>query len=293
MQLAQDAAVAAKLPVAEVISYQEYDILSAVGLGVMRAEARKRECPRLRVINASYGYHKVEGHSGNYIVCAHGKGGRCDCQAAVLKAASPATNKAMQTKADRKVIRDQYQAPAVRALSTALTVLSPGVLRLLLATSNYHTEQKLDASASVATIADALAGQLVREEIKSAVEYGSDVAKAKGNLEAMLTKAGLAVPWAAPPPANSSDEEAADAVRRHLTNARGFSGMGMALWYMNEARTALRLVVDRAVVATLQAEIDLTALGVTGYVAENQAAEIEHAALVAHEEAHPNAVYVD
>ena len=56
MQLAQAAAAAAKLPAAAVTSYNEYDLLTAVGSNVLRAEARRSGCQRLRVAHVSDGH---------------------------------------------------------------------------------------------------------------------------------------------------------------------------------------------------------------------------------------------
>ncbi len=273
-RLAQAAAAAAKLP-AVGVTHGEYDLLGAVPLPALRAEARRRGCMWLSVAHVPYGAHEVPDHPDNYIVCAHGKGGRCDCQAAVLKAARPATSAAAQTKTDRKAIREQYQAPAERAITTALTSVPQGVLRLLLARMAPSAERKLDGAAPAAQFAAALGSVLVREEIKYAVEY-TDLSKAKGNLEAMLTKAGLPVPWLdapapAPAPATvtrrgwpdgTTDADIAAVIRTHLVAAREFAGIAHAHWHLDTVRKALSDIADRDIAVTLHAEFDMTALSV-------------------------------
>ncbi|MBX0326951.1 ParB/RepB/Spo0J family partition protein [Oscillochloris sp. ZM17-4] len=256
------AAAAAKegLPADAVGGYGEYDTLSGVKRSDIKKEAKYRSCSNLVVAKVSYGAHPVEGHTGYSMVC---KSTRCQCKAALEKSADPAKSDAARKKADRKQIRQMYKEPAEAALAGALADVPAGMLRLMLRRMHYSASQKLAPDASAATIATAIAEQLVREEIK----YDEDAGRlddSRQKLEQMLTLAGIELPWKNQPQPEADDqlfhllEDQVSQVRKLLADAHELRELPIAPAYLEQAeqRCATIATINLNVAEAYQRQIE-------------------------------------
>lgn len=213
LQAQQAAAAAASvgLPtVSELLTYDNHDRLYGVNLPSLRAKADERACGNLAVGAPEYGIqHTVPGHPGYGVICAHGKGKRCACLASLNRSDDPTASPKARAKHDAARIDAELVAPALQAVTAALTRTDVTAWRQIWRRIDHATPAAtVQATTEIAQIQAAIAKALIEDTVRWSRESGQ-YGEAEKKLRDLVTAFGAPDPFPAkeaptPIPADAS-----------------------------------------------------------------------------------------